>query len=130
MKNRPHVLSAFFKNGHNYKKDYGLKVESLGKETMCWWEEIKTTDGATNVRFGGPTGIYVLVVLMSWWCSLLKDQPDDKLTDCLRTLEDIDCVILSALRGTNDQSPIGPSPGGSSPEESATLPTHRTRDSK
>lgn len=96
---------------------------------MRWWEEIKTTGGG-NVRFGGPTGMYNLIILMCWWCQLLKDRPDDELTDCLRTLEDIDRVILSVVRDTSTQSPDVPSPGGTLPETSAPPPVLRARGSK
>ena len=112
MKSRPQVLPVFFKNGHNYTKGYGLEAKSLGADIMRWWEEITTTDGATNICFGGPTGIYNFVVLMSWWSSLLKGRPDDELVDFLRTLEDIDRAISSAVRDT-DRPITGPSCGGS-----------------
>lgn len=87
---------------------------------MSWWEEIKATGSPVNVCFGGPTGMYNLVVLVSWWCSLLKDRPDAELTDYLRTLEDIDRVVLSAICDTDSSSiPASscgvPSPGASTP---------------
>lgn len=97
---------------------------------MRWWEEIRTTSGETNICFGGPTGVYNLVVLMSWWCLLLKDRPDDELTNCFRTLEDIDRAILSAIRDANNQSPTGSSPSGSSLETPAIPPAHQPRGSK
>lgn len=120
--NRPEVLSIFFKNGHNYKRNYGLEVEPLAADVMRWWEDIKT-----SVCFGGPTGIYTLIVLMSWWCSLLKGRPDNELTDCLRTLEDIDGVILSTVHNLNGQPPVTPSLIGSSPTASPTPTPHTMR---
>ena len=96
---RPEVLRVFFKHGHNYKRDYGLKAGTFGAEIMNWWGEIKSA----NVCFGGPTGMYTLVVLMSWWCSLLKGRPNDELSDCFRTLDDIDCTILSTIRNMAGQ---------------------------
>jgi len=129
---RPEVLRTFFKNGHSCKKDYGLEAKSLGAETMRWWEEIRATGGAFNLRFGGPTGIYNLVILMCWWCSLLRGKPDDELGDCFRTLEAIDSAILSVVHSKNAQPPPTPSAGGSSPGPSAILPVpkSRTRGSK
>ena len=97
---QPDILRIFYKNGHQYMKDYGLKAKALGARIMCWWEEVKSTGSTVNVQFGGPTGVYNLVVLMSWWCSLLKGRPDNELSDCLHTLNDIDCVILSAIHNT------------------------------
>jgi hypothetical protein len=96
---------------------------------MHWWKEIMTTGGAANIRFGGPTGMYNFVVLMSWWSSLLKDQPDDKLTDYLRTLEDIDHAILSAVRNMNGQPPT-PSPNEPSLGTPPIPPVHESRGSK
>ena len=118
---RPKVLRLFFKNAHKYTKNYELDAESLGTDTMSWWEEIKAKG---SVRFGGPTGMYSLVVLMTWWCSLLEGRPDNELIDCLRTIEEIDNAILSVVRNTNSPSPTLPSPSQSSP---AILPAHKSR---
>ena len=108
--NRPQVLATFFKNGHRYTKDYQLNAKSLGAETMRWWEGIKG-----SVGFGGPTGIYTLVVLVSWWCTLLKGQPNGELADCLRALEDINAVFLSVIRNMNNERPTTLSSTRSSP---------------
>lgn len=84
---------------------------------MGWWSEICPPDGVPNIKFGGPTGIYALVVLMSWWCSLLKNKPDEEHTDCLRTLEDIDRVLQMAIKDIKNQpetlSPTTPLPSQS-----------------
>jgi len=108
-------MRAFFKNGHNYKKDYGLKATTLGADIVQWWDEIRSTGNTANVYSGGPTGIYTIVVLMCWWCTLLKGHPDTELTDCLRILEEIDCAILMAVHNIENQptkSPLDkPSPG-------------------
>jgi hypothetical protein len=127
--NRPQILSVFFKNGHNYKKNYKLEAKSLGGEIMCWWEEIKISNVTVNVRYGGPTGVYTLVVLVSWWCLLLKGQPDNELVDCLRTIEDIDRVISSAIHNTSNQPPIAPSRAGS-PSSTLTPAAPQPRGSK
>ena len=110
MQKRPKVLASFFKNGHNYKKGYGLKAETLGIEIMGWWEQVKSA----GVGFGGPTGMYTIVVLVSWWCSLLDGRPESELSDCLRTLDEIDQTILSAVRDTTDQPRATPTPSDSS----------------
>jgi hypothetical protein len=109
LRNRPQVLSMFFKNGHNYTKNYQLEAKSLGAEITCWWEEIKT-----SAHFGGPTGVYTFIVLVSWWSSLLKGRPDDELADCLCILEDADRVILSAIHNASDQPPAVSPPTESS----------------
>lgn len=114
MDRRLKIIPIFYKSGHSYKKNFGLKAKPLGTEIMGWWEEIKGTGGTINVRFGGPTGIYTLVVLMSWWCSLLKGQPDNELANCLHTLDDIDRTILSVVCDVGRQPPTALSPGGPS----------------
>ena len=97
---------------------------------MLWWEEIKTAGGAINICFGGPTGLCTLVVLMAWWCSLLKDRLDNELVDCLCTLEDIDRAVLSAVCDTDKLPPTAPSPGGSLAGTSTIPPGPRPRGSK
>ena len=89
---------------------------------MRWWEEVKGDGGAVNVRFGGPTGVYNFIVLMSWWCLLLKGQLDNELADYSRTLEDIDHVFLSAVQGENNPPPAAPSLNRTSPEAPTILP--------
>ena len=116
---RPVVLRVFFKHGHKYKRDYELEAGSFGAEIMNWWEEIKSAD----VCFGGPTGMYTLVVLMTWWCSLLKGHPNDKLSDYFRTLDDIDRTILSAIRNMASQ----PSPAIPASTISPTPPPRGTK---
>ena len=106
-------MRAFFKNGHNYKKDYGIKATALGSEITQWWEEISSTGTKRDICFGGPTGIYTIVVLMSWWCTLLKNRPDTELTDCLRVLEEVDRTILATVRDVANR-PTASSPDGSS----------------
>ena len=83
---------------------------------MRWWKEVKPA----GVCFGGPTGVYSIIVLMSWWCSLLKGQPDDKLTDFLHVIDDIDQVILSSIQGITGQ-PCPTSAPGSPPSEMSTI---------
>ena len=65
---------------------------------MGWWTEICPPGGILSIKFGGPTGIYSLVVLMTWWCMLLKTKPDKERTNCLRMLTDIDRVFLEAIK--------------------------------
>ena len=113
MDNRLKVIGLFFKNHHNYMKNYELEAKSLSAGIMSWWEELKTTKGGMSTNFGRPTGIYTLIVLMSWWCSLLKGRPDNELVNCLRTIEDVDRAILSAVCS------LPPPPPG----VSTTLPT-------
>ena len=86
----------FYKNGHNYQKDYGIEARTLGHQIMSWWAEICLA-GVLGVQFGGPTGICTLAVLMSWWCVRLKEKLDEECTDCLRILKDIDKVLLMAI---------------------------------
>ena len=66
--------------------------------------------------FGGPTGIYTLIVLVSWWCSSLSTKPDGEHADCLRTLDDIDRVLKTAINNIVGQ------PGTTSTAISTTLP--------
>jgi hypothetical protein len=124
--NRPNVLAIFYKYAHDYERDYSLEANTLGGEIMGWWEDVKST----NVRVGGPTGMYNFVVLMSWWCSLLKGRPSGELSDCLHTLEDIDRTILSALHGTTGQPCTMPAPGGSSSNTATIVPTPQPRGTK
>lgn len=125
---RPDVLRVFYKNGHRYKKNYGLEAEPLGAKIMGWWEEVGSGSTA-NVRFGGPTGVYNFVVLMCWWCSLLEGRPDNEHADCLRTLDNIDRAILSAIHITTILPPVTtPSPAGSS--RASTTPPTQPRGSK
>lgn len=94
---RPAVVRAFHKNAHNYRKDYNIDVHTLGYQIMGWWSEICPPGGVPSVRFGGPTGIYTLVVLLSWWCTLLKARAGKEHADCLHTLTDVDRVLLAAI---------------------------------
>jgi hypothetical protein len=64
---------------------------------MEWWAEISPHGGTASIRFGGPTGIYTLVVLLSWWCTQLKAKPNREHADCLRTLQDVDRVLLATV---------------------------------
>ncbi|KAF9791998.1 hypothetical protein BJ322DRAFT_1015928 [Thelephora terrestris] len=93
---RPAVIRAFHKNRHSYQRDYGVDVYTLGGEIMEWWAEICPPRGP-GVKFGGPTGIYTLIVLMSWWCALLEGKPQKEHADCLRILKDIDRVLLTTI---------------------------------
>lgn len=124
------MVRAFLKNGHHYTRDYGVNANTLGIEIMRWWEEISTAEGVVNVRFGGPTGIYTLVVLMSWWCKQLKGKPESELVDCLLTLEDIDRAFLSAIHDINSPSPAAPSLNGSPPGGPTVPPTPQPRGCK
>lgn len=99
---RPAVVALFYKNGHRYRKDYGIEAHTLGDQIMQWWSEISPPGGVPSVRFGGPTGIYSLVVSVSWWCTLLKSRPSREHTDCLRTLTDIDRALLEAITKSSD----------------------------
>lgn len=90
-------MPIFHKNAHNYRRDYHLKAHTLGRQIMAWWSEISPPGGVPNVKFGGTTGIYSLVVLMSWWCTLLKSEPDAGRVDCLRTLTDVDRALSTAI---------------------------------
>ena len=94
---RPKVVGVFHKNGHNYLRDYNAEAHTLGHQIMEWWSEICPPGGIPSVRFGGRTGIYTIVVLMSWWCSLLESKPEEEHVDCLRTLKDVDRVLLTAV---------------------------------
>lgn len=91
---------------------------------MGWWQEIKS---AGAFKFGGPTGIYNIVVLMSWWCSLLKNQPTTEYSDCIRTLDDIDRAILSVIHITDGPSDPVPTSGGSSQKTSTVTPAEQPR---
>ena len=71
---------------------------------MEWWAEISPFADVPCIAFGGPTGIYSLVVLLSWWCALLKTRPVEEHTDCLRTLTDIGrdlSRVVTEIRNVN-----------------------------
>ena len=97
MAKRPAVMRLFHKNAHNYQKDYSVEVHTLGRQIVEWWDELCPPGKTPSVRFGGPTGVYSLIVLMSWWCTLLKTRPDNERTDCLCMLTDIDRVLLTTI---------------------------------
>ena len=63
MKSHPKVVEIFIKNGHNYKRNYGLEVDTLSQEISAWWREINTT---VHIAYSGPTGIYLLIILITW----------------------------------------------------------------
>ena len=65
---------------------------------MGWWAEICPPGGVQNVHFGGSTGVSTVIILMSWWCLLLKDKPSGEHTDCLCMLEDINQVLLAVIK--------------------------------
>ena len=94
---RPAVVPTFYKNGHNYRKDYGVEAHTLGRQIREWWVEICHPNGRSSVQFGGPTGIYSLVVLITWWCKLLRAKPDAEHVECIRALEDIDRALVAAI---------------------------------
>lgn len=121
-------MHLFFKNGHKYTKDYALEATTLGADITRWWDEITSTDNTKDICFGGPTGIYTLIVLMSWWSTLLKGQPDTRLTDLIRTLEEIDRAICAAVQDARNQSTTS-LPDRSSPGMPA-VPPHQTRGAK
>jgi len=66
---------------------------------MEWWSEICPPGGVPSVRFGGPTGIYALVVLLSWWCTLLKGKTDKERADYLQTTVAVNHAFLAAING-------------------------------
>ena len=101
--------------------DYHLEVNTIGHQIMEWWAEISPSGGVPSIRFGGSTGIYSLVVLMSWWCRLLKDEPDAEHADCLHTLTDIDRVLSATIDEIKNNSP------SSAPTLSATTPVPSRR---
>lgn len=107
---RPDVLRVFFKNGHKYLKDYGLKASTLGSDIGQWWDELVSAGDFTAVCVGGPTGISTLVVLMSWWSKLLKGYPDAKLADFHRVLEDIDNTMVAAVLDVRGQPSVSGPP--------------------
>jgi hypothetical protein len=99
------VVAAFLKNGHAYGRDYHTESNSLGRDISAWWDEIS---GTAHVGFGGPAGIYLMVVLMSWWCSLLKDSLDSDRVGYTVLVDKLNHAILQAIPRT-DQSNAGPS---------------------
>lgn len=105
MKNRPKVIATFLKNGHSYKRDYGLEALSLGNDISTWWEDIKST---AHAGYCGTTGIYTLVVLMTWWSTFLGDQPNLERTRYLNIIEELNRAILTALQSA-EKSSAGPS---------------------
>lgn len=110
---RPKVVNCFIKYGHKYKRNYELEATTFGTNVTQWWDEIKSTGSAMNLRVGGPTGIHIIVVLMCWWCTLLRDRPETELTDFILVLEDIDRAILAAIQGPGNQPPTASPPDGS-----------------
>ena len=119
---RPVVIRLFLKNAHNYDKNYGINVHTLGCQITEWWAELSPPSGAPSIRFGGPTGVYTLVVLLSWWCLMVKVKPVGEHADCLRTLADVNRVLLTEIEKMKNHpaaststllSPTSPSPSQS-----------------
>ena len=104
IKQRPPVVTRFYKDAHNYSKDYGLEVHTLGRQITTWWSEICPPDEEPKVHFGGPTGISTFVVLLSWWCSQLRGKPNREQASCLSILEDLDRVLLDAINNIKNPS--------------------------
>lgn len=127
--NRPDVVPKFLKNAHNYRKDYKIEVHTLGHQIMKWWGEICPPGGVPRIQFGGSSGVYTLVVLLSWWCRLLKVRPHGEHADCLRILADVDRVLLAAINEIRDCTavPTPPSRSQKRPAPTETLPRKRTR---
>ena len=124
---RPRVIGTFIKNAHNYRKDYNIEVHNLGHQIMGWWGEICPPGGAPRIQFGGSTGVYTLIVLLSWWCRLLKVKPRGEHADCLRTLTDVDRVLLVAINAIPTTSPPPPSQPQKQPASPEMLPRKCTR---
>jgi hypothetical protein len=102
------VIATFLKNGHCYTCDYNIQVESLGHEISAWWNDIS---GTAYIGFGGPTGIYMMVVLISWWCSLLRNQSASDRSTYNLLVEQFNSAILDAIVRAN-QSGEGASSTG------------------
>ena len=101
VKSRPTVVGVFIKYGHNYRRSYGLEARSFGQEVSTWWGEISAT---AHAGYGGTTGIYTLIVLMTWWCGLLRKQSDSERAEYVAIVEDLNRAVLDALRST-DKTP-------------------------
>ena len=48
-------------------------------------------------------GIYSLVVLLSWWCSLLRAKPEIEHIDCLRTLEEVNRALVATVNNLKNR---------------------------
>ena len=102
---------------------------------MSWWSELCPPGEPPKVRFGGPIGISTLTILLSWWCAELVTRPDGEHVDCLRTLADVDRVLLEVIndikRGptTSNPTPSPPAPTPQSPEQadSTTMPPRKRK---
>ena len=80
-------------------------MATLGPDIIQWWDELKSASNTMNIFFGGPTGIYTVIVLMSWWSALLNDRPDSELTDFVRILDEINRAILAAIQNARVKTP-------------------------
>jgi hypothetical protein len=120
---RPPVIRLFHKNAHNYRKDYRIEVHTLGRQIMKWWSELCPLGKPPKVQFGGPTGMITLVILLSWWCAPLLTRPDEEQADCLRTLKDVDRVLLAAI----DDIKRRPAPSTPTPSPATSTPQSHKR---
>ena len=91
---------------------------------MEWWTEIRPPGEVPRVQFGGPTGMYSLVVLLSWWCTLLAAKPDKERVECLRVLEDVDRVLVMTLDDLKKNTTTPPS---APPSPTTPLPYSQSR---
>lgn len=97
---------------------------------MWWWAELCPPGEAPKVQYGGSTGMYTIVVLLSWWCTLLKGKPEGEHAECLQTLEDVDHVLVATIDDL-EKNPItstAPPPTPTAPPP--TTPPTRSRSRK
>ena len=84
---------------------------------MKWWAEICPPYGS-GVCFAGPTGIYSFVILLTWWCKLLKGKPAGQQQDCLRVLKEVDQALLVAVNNIKNRSAVSISTPSKAPKRS------------
>lgn len=100
-------MPAFFKSGHKYEKNYGLDAGSPCSEVLTWWDEI-STKGCVDT--GGPTGIYTMVVLASWWSQLLEKDPLSDRTEFTTFVNTFNHAILEAIDDHTSEPSNTPEP--------------------
>ena len=127
MESRPKAVELFLKNGHNYEREYGLEVHSLGREISTWWGEIKA---AVHIGYGGTTGIHILIVLMTWWCKLLRNEPDSERAKYVAIVKEQNRTLLDALHSMDQSQGVRLSATDSLPTALPAAPRPNNRPAK
>lgn len=116
---RPDEIGYFIQNARNYKKAPSLaggRLRQFVEEWKQWWAELQpkwrntkdwpferqsSTKGSwETLLLGGPNGIYLIMISLSWWVSAVtKDSQDGKdWHEALEALKEVHWVFSQLLK--------------------------------